>query len=338
MCKCTEFMRKQIALLFTLLVFWGCQKQKCEIDPAIARIQVNISLERMEKPFFKARSPEEIQSFLSRNPAFSRKYLQVSAQSDLQAASKSLYRLASEPNLQKFAGEVQGKFGEMADVRQELENAYKHLKHYYPAAPVPQVKTFVSGMMAPDLYVSDSLVVLGIDYFAGKEASYRPQQPAYILKRYEKPFMVPAVMLQVSAKYNKTHEQDRSMLTQMIDFGKSFYFTQRMMPCTPDSLIIGYTDQQIADVHYNEGKIWAHLVEKGLLYETSHFKVNKYIGERPNIPEIGKKCPGRIATWVGWQIVRKYMAENPQVTLQQLMKETNAQKIFQLSKYKPRPR
>ena len=64
--------------------------------------------------------------------------------------------------------------------------------------------------------------------------------------------------------------------------------------------------------------------------------MNKYIGERPNIPEIGKQCPGRIATWVGWQIVRKYMEEHPQVSLQQLMEEKDAQKIFQQSKYKPR--
>ena len=94
----------------------------------------------------------------------------------------------------------------------------------------------------------------------------------------------------------------------------------------------------MADIHYNEGKIWAHFIEKSLLYETNHFKIIKYTGERPNIPEIGKQCPGRIATWVGWQIVRKYMAENPNVTLQQLMQETDAQKIFTQSRYKPKRR
>ena len=329
-------MRKQIVLLFTLLVFFGCQDKPCAIDPAIARLPVDIKLDRLEKPFYQARSQQDVQGFLRSNQEFARKYLQINQYPDQQTTVNSLSQLATEPNLKKFAGEVQNKFGDMADVEQELENAYKHLRHYYPAVPVPEVKTFISGMLGPDLYVSDSLVVLGIDYFAGKEASYRPQQPAYILRRYEKPFMVPAVVLQVSGKYNQTDPRNRTMLAQMVDFGKSFYFTQRMMPCTADSLIIGYTDQQMADIQYNEGKIWAHFVEKELLYETNHFKVNKYIGERPNIPEIGKQCPGRIATWVGWQIVRKYMEEHPQVSLQQLMEEKDAQKIFQQSKYKPR--
>jgi gliding motility-associated lipoprotein GldB len=331
-------MRKHIALLFTLLVFFGCQNQKCETDPKIAAIKADIRLDRLELPFYQARNEQDIQDFLRQEDSFARHYLQTDQYPNQQVTVNSLFRLASDPNLKKFAQEVHQQFGDMADVEQELENAYKHLKYHYPATPVPKVKTFISGMLGPDLYVSDSLVVLGIDYFAGKNASFRPQQPEYILRRYDKPFMVPAVLLQVSGKYNKTNPQNRTMLAQMVDFGKSFYFTQRMMPCTPDSLIIGYTDQQMADIQHNEGKIWAHFVEKGLLYETNHFKVNKYIGERPNIPEIGKNCPGRIATWVGWQIVRNYMEENPQVTLPQLMAEKDAQKIFQQSQYKPKQR
>ena len=330
-------MRKPIIFLLTLFVILSCNRKQCEINPEIAKIKVDIKAERLEKPFFQARTEADIRGFLRANQSFAQKYLQVAQYPDEATLVSSLVKMNQEPNLQKFAGEVEQKIGNITAVENDLETGFKHLKYYYPNTTVPAVKTFISGLLGPDLLVSDSLVVLGIDYFAGKEASYRPQQPEYILKRYEKPYMVPAVLLQLSAKYNKTLPE-RSMLAQMIDFGKSFYFTQRMLPCTPDSLIIGYTDQEIADVRFNEGKIWAHFIEKSLLYETNHFRTTKYIGERPNIPEIGKNCPGRIATWVGWQIVRKYMDENPAVTLQQLMQETDAQKIFTQSRYKPKRR
>jgi hypothetical protein len=89
-------------------------------------------------------------------------------------------------------------------------------------------------------------------------------------------------------------------------------------------------------VQYNEQKIWAHLLTKKLLYSTQPFLTQKYIGERPSTPEIGKDAPGRIGAWVGWQIVRAYMQENPSVTLPQLLAETNAQKILTGSKYKPK--
>ena len=54
--------------------------------------------------------------------------------------------------------------------------------------------------------------------------------------------------------------------------------------------------------------------------------------------EIGQQAPGRIGAWVGWQIVRAYMQENPAVTLAQLLAEEDAQKILNGSKYKPRKR
>jgi gliding motility-associated lipoprotein GldB len=328
-------MRKQIALLFTLLFILSCRQQTCEIDPAVASIDVKVDLERLERQFYGLKTQKEVQNFLQQHPVFTQKYLQRSQYPGEEQLISSLLQLTRDPNLQKFVKETEQHFGDMADVQQDLTNAFKHLKYYYPRFVVPEVKTFVSGLLGADIFLSDSLVIIGLDYFAGKKASYRPQQPDYILTRYEKENIVPALVTLISSRYNKT-DPNNTMLAEMVNYGKSYYFTKQMMPCTSDSLIIGYTDQQMADISYNEGKIWAHFIEKSLLFETSHFKVNKYTGERPNVPEISARCPGRIATWVGWQIVKKYMAENPQVTLPQLMAENNAQKIFNQSKYKPK--
>jgi gliding motility-associated lipoprotein GldB len=329
-------MRKPVILLFTFLFILSCRQQQCEIAPEVAKIQVKVELERLERPFYQLKNESELSAFLQKNPTFANKYLQRNQYPSEAQLTISLLQLIRNPNLQQFARETEQHFGAMAEVQQDLTTAFKHLKFYYPQFRVPEVKTFVSGLLGPDFYLSDSLVVLGIDYFAGKKASYRPQQPDYILTRYEKGNMVPALVTLISAKYNRTDPKNNTMMAEMVNYGKSYYFTKRMLPCTPDSLIIGYTDQQMADITYNEGKIWAHFIQKSLLYETSHFKVNKYTGERPNVPEISNRCPGRIATWVGWQIVKKYMEEHPEVTLSQLMAEQDVQKIFTQSRYKPK--
>jgi hypothetical protein len=103
-------------------------------------------------------------------------------------------------------------------------------------------------------------------------------------------------------------------------------------------LLIGYTNKELAGVAFNEAKVWAHFLEKKLLYNTATFTIQKYVGERPNIPEIDKTCPGRVGAWVGWQIVRKYMSTHPNVTLAQLMADKNAQHILNDSRYRPKPR
>lgn len=225
----------------------------------------------------------------------------------------------------------------MKQEQEQLETAFKVIKYHYPDFVAPDVKTFVSGL-SQDLLISDSLMVFGIDFFIGKDATYKPNVYEYIQKRYERYNMVPAALLLLSNKFNETNVKERNLLSEMINTGKAYYFVETILPCAPDSVIIGYPEQKLADVHHNEGRIWAHFIEKSLLFDRNPFILNKYIGERPSTPEIDSSAPGRIGTWVGWQIVRKYMERNPKVSLPELMAETDYQKIFNESKYKPEKR
>ncbi|WP_255478796.1 gliding motility lipoprotein GldB [Rufibacter sp. XAAS-G3-1] len=328
-------MRGYLLLLFTVLLSVGCSKKEtCEIPEEISRLPVDLKIDRLEQRFFQIKTVPEMQAFLQQEPLLRDKFLLRDRYPSEELMAQNLLRLATDTSIHKLARQSEERFGNLQDIEQGLENGFKHVKHFYPSFNLPKVQTFISGL-SRDLLVSDSLLVLGLDFFIGKEAAYRPQAPEYILKRYEKENLVPSVMLLVSNKFNKTDFVNKEMLDEMIDYGKSYYFTQKVLPCTPDSLIIWYSGQELADVKYNEGKIWAHFIEKGLLYETSQFTIRKYVGERPNVPEISERCPGRVATWVGWQIVRAYMENNPQVTLQQLMEEKDARKILDGSKYKP---
>ena len=188
-----------------------------------------------------------------------------------------------------------------------------------------------------DLYVSDSLIVIGLDYYLGPEAKYRPiNMFQYILRRYAPEYIVPSIMLLygISSSYNHTDVSDNTVLADMIAYGKSFYFAKQMMPCTPDSVLIWYTSEEIEGVNANANVIWAHFVENEVLFETNHEVKRKYIEDRPKTYDIGDKAPGRIGTWLGWEIVRTYMKEEG-TSLPELMEEKEPQRIFKASKYRP---
>ena len=159
--------------------------------------------------------------------------------------------------------------------------------------------------------------------------------PKYILKRYEREYIVPLVIMLISSSYNAYDENDNTLLSEMIFYGKAYYFAQMLMPNTPDSLIAGYSDQEIADLELNQTSIWRHFIEKSLFYETDFLKKKRYIGERPRTYEISKKCPGRIGRWLGWKIVQFYAYHNKNVTLSALMNSKDAYRIFHESNYKP---
>jgi gliding motility-associated lipoprotein GldB len=330
-------MSYRLVYIAIVLFLTSCSKKGCDLPNEIERIPVDVKIDRLEKEFFALDNKEQVRGFLKEQPLFADKFLQQNQYPHDSILVNSLYGMATNPSLDSLAQQAIEKFGDMGEEKKQLETAFKVIKFYYPDFVVPEVKTFVSGL-GQDLLVSDSLMVFGLDYFIGKDALYRPDTYEYILKRYERPNMVPAALLLLSNKFNKADFLDRSMLSEMINAGKAYYFVQTVMPCTPDSTIIGYSGQQLADVHHNEGRIWAHFIEKSLLYEKNPFKVQKYIGERPNTPEIDSTAPGRLGTWVGWQIVRQYMERNPKVTLPELMADTDFKKIFAESKYKPEKR
>ncbi|TGE13116.1 gliding motility lipoprotein GldB [Hymenobacter elongatus] len=316
----------------------GCtSNETCQPDPEVAKVAVSVQLERLEQPFFQIKTVADAKQFLQQQPLLADQFLQRRQFPSDEVLATSLARLSTNDGLQKLGRESAAAFRDTDSLRAELKQLFQHVRYYFPAFPVPPVKTFVSGL-SQDLFVNDSLMVLSLDFFAGPKASYRPNVPDYILRRYAPPYMLPTAALAISSKYNQKQLTNQSMLSEMVQFGKSLYFAEKVLPCTADSLLIGFTDKELVNVQFNEGKVWAHILEKKLLYSTSPFIIQKYMGERPNVPEIDKTCPGRVGVWVGWQIVRKYMSEHPNVTLAQLMAEKDPQRILNGSRYRPKRR
>jgi len=332
-------MRLRLITLFSSwLLLVGCNKSNtCELDPEVAKVDAPVQIERLEIPFFQIRSQNDAKQFVQQQQLFADQFLQQRQYPSQDVLAGTLVRLATNSGLQKLGKETEAEFKDTKKLQGELKQLFQHVRYYFPAFRVPPVKTFVSGL-SQDMFVNDSLMVISLDFFVGPKASYRPNMPAYILRRYTPAHLLPTAALAISSKYNKHELTNQTMLSEMVQYGKSLYFAEKVLPCTPDSTIIGFTSKEMAGVAFNEGKVWAHFLEKNLLYNTNPLIIQKYVGERPDIPEIDKTAPGRIGVWVGWQIVRKYMAEHPSVTLAQLMADKNAQHILTESRYRPKRR
>lgn len=216
----------------------------------------------------------------------------------------------------------------------DLDQGFKRLKEEYPDFNTPVVQAVYSGF-GKDIVLSDSLIVLGLDYYLGEQATYRPNVYDYIKVRLTPKHLVPQVFQFLSLKFNETKQGRRNVLDEMIYYGKAMEFTKEMLPCVEDTLIIGYGQQDFANATVSEAIIWSYFLENRLLYEENTKAITRYVDERPSIPEISKNCPGRIGQWLGWQIVKAYREETG-ASLKDLMAETDTQKILTLSKYRPR--
>lgn len=326
---------KLLLIICTVSVLVACNEgSKKEVPPL--KNPVQIKLVRLEKQLFALKSKEETRAFLTRTPAFTRLYIGDTDSIIDDQVTDFMYEFYSNPTLKSFYNYTDSSFSDSAALKEGFVDLFSRVKENFPDFEPPAVYTVVTGFrFDKDIAISDSAVVISLDYFLGPKASYRPNNYDYFLKRYDKPYMIPMIGLALSTKYNRTNESDKTMLASMIYYGKAHYFLEKTMPALEDSLNIMYSEKELKSAQENLSTIWAHFVERKLLYETSHRALENYVGESPATNEISKEAPGRIGRWLGWLIVREYMAKHPEITLKQLMEQTDAQKIFKESGFRP---
>lgn len=295
---------------------------------------MEITIEPLEDELFACQSTADVQLFLQQHPYLTRGYFTDFPQEDSLLAA-TLYEHIRNNALQGFKKEIDSLFqNREKDLKEPLEQAFRHIKYYYPDFVAPRVETIVTGFMGNDLTITDSLIVIGLDYFGGPAATYRPNVYDYQLNRYQKECLVPSILFFMSDRYNRVDPQDQTLLADMVGYGKAFEFVKHCAPQTADSLILGFSERNLTRTYTSQTQLWAFIIENRLLYETAELKKQKYVGERPFVPEIGPDVPGGIGRWLGWRIVSLYLAQNPEVTLPELMKTSNARQILQESGYK----
>ena len=130
----------------------------------------------------------------------------------------------------------------------------------------------------------------------------------------------------------------QTFLDLMLYEGKKLILADALIPDEADEFKIGYTPQEIEWSIQNEGNIWNFFVEQNFVFKNDKTLYDRFLQVSPFSKfnnEIEQESPGRIGAWIGWQILRKYLRENPSITLPELINDMDSEKIFRQSKYKP---
>lgn len=315
--------RSVVFCLVSILIFNACSKTEDVV-----------TIERPEQELFGSQKPEDVRQWLDQHKDIAQVYFGTTRFGQDTALVNELFKRVNDKELDVLYKQINAEFGTMGDVQDQLSEAFNRIRENFPEFKPPRIATMVSGFMGQDLILSDSLIIIGLDYFAGPEAKYRPRGlPAYILRRYQKPFIAPTIVYAQSERFNKSNSQDQTLLADMIYYGKGYVFTKAMLPQTPDSLILGYTGQQLTQTYNVQSDIWAYFIDAKLLFEVNPATKNRYLAERPFTAEISSKSPGAIGRWLGWRIVGKYFDEKDP-GIKALMDNPNAPQIFEQSGYK----
>jgi len=333
----------QIYLIFLFAItFISCKQSN---RPDVSSIQVNIKIERFDKELFAGKNKNIIdidKQLDSKYGLFYDDFIHRILDSKY-SNTESLANLYKDQAYTDLSKEVDSVFPNLKVQEEGLNETFKYIKYYYPKAKIPKFISFASGF-AYQMPVGDNYLGIGLDMFLGKDSKfYRAivqSVPLYLSRRFAPEYIVPRVAETYAHEELFAEPDDnRTLLSKMIFQGKVLYFLDQVLPeNSSDSIKIGYTQQQLDWVQNFEGDIWAYFLENNYLYETDYQKIQVFLSEGPFTPGLGENRDSapKLGVWMGWQIVKKYMKAHPDVTLQQLMADNDAQKILNQSKYKPK--
>ena len=225
------------------------------------------------------------------------------------------------------------------DIEIQFDDAFRHLKYYYPNDSLPHVFTIINpfGFQA---YTYGNDLLIALEFYLGENYRYYSsiEMPQYKLRVFKKEYILPSALKTLfQAKYDEDKLTDQTLLSKMIYAGKRLFYLDVMKPDMADTLKIEYTGKQLQWCTTYLADMWNHLVSKNLLFNTNEDRVDKYIEEGPftNDADVPQESSPRIGEWIGWQIVKKYMNNNPNMTLDELFRDKDYRKILTQSKYKP---
>lgn len=334
-----NFGRYLSILLF--LTIMGCGNERLDVDTSDTVVP-EITINRLEQDIFKmdtndiAKSTKELQAKYGK---FYSTFISVILNNGGLRDSSYAFRMKSfisDYYMKKAFDDTQKKYPNTDNLKQQLLEAFKYFNYHFPNRTIPHPITMISGFNY-SVVVADSTMAIGIETYLGSDNEF---YKGLGVPRYKSMFMneeniVPDAIRQWMLIEFPNNMDKRDFLSEIVYMGKIMYLTDALLPNTPDSLKIQYSTQQMNYCTQNEFNVWSYFAAQKLLYTTDQAEIAKFTSDGPFTSALSKEAPSRIGHWMGWQLVRQYMKNNPKASLQDLVNEKDAQLILAKSKYKP---
>lgn len=222
----------------------------------------------------------------------------------------------------------------------QLEVAFEHYLYHFPNATIPQVSAMYSGFNFSVYPYNEDHLGIGLDYFLGAKSELIGRLdpnlfPQYIRNKMEPKYVPTSAIRGWLLIKHQEHYDPSTLLSTIMYWGKVMYMMDACFVDQPNHLKMDYTPIDIEWCKQNERNTWIELSHQDVIYQTKAFEIEKWTSEGPftSAGTIPQDSPSRLGVWMGWQIVRDYMNKNPEVTLEELLNETNYIKL--LNAYKP---
>lgn len=334
-------MRERLsAFIFVCFVVLSCSTDKLDVD--VSTVDFNLELFRFEQEMFAANSAEELsavnQELLEQGSELYEFYLYDMVRlGNPHSDSIGFYLLpfVQDSIMKMVVEDIDQTFGDFKAEFDLIIDAFKHLKYHIPNINLPEKLITYNSTFSYGVVSHENMIGIGLEMYLGEsnDVIKEIRLPNYMKSKMNKTYLPVDVARSWLTTSVLEDVPGETFLNNLIYYGKLHYFIEAMMPNQPKEVIIRYTQEEYDYALASEYNIWQYLVEMDWIYTTDMKVKLRFFEPAPTTVGIDDS-PGRIGQFMGWQMVRSYMDTHPEVSLQELLKETSNTKI--LKAYKPR--
>ncbi len=331
-------MKKILIIVLIINSLQSCMSNDKDIDTS--NIQLNLNIKRLDADLIdKFPDTPDIAALQTKYGKFLELYnykvLQIgdAPSSEMKKLLLAFNNYCFKYNLPE---KINSQFGDLSQLKKDLELAFKHYKYYFHNAKIPQIYTFISNFNQ-SIVVDDSILGIGLDKYLGRKCELYSRLG---FDKYKRRRMIPEMisvdcmraMLTDQFPYESSTD---NLLNQMVYQGKIQYCLDALLPRLPDTVKFSYSKQQYKWAENNESNMWTYLINNQHLFSTDALTIRGMIGDAPFSSMFSNNSAPRAGAFLGWKIVCKYMKEYPETTILQLMQNNDYQTILNKAKYKP---
>ncbi len=335
------------SLFFALICFFSCTEEKK--IPSVDHINIKIEVVRFEKLLFNLDTnaiDSALNQLYSQYPDFYELYFKnvLPLAQDSSKIGAAVKGFITDQRIKKLYDTTQIVTKNWQKTEKEMETAFKYVKLYVPNFQPPKVYTFLSEYSMQRFLFNDNnndAIGLGLDLFLGNQYPYKnidptnPNFSAYLTRTFNTEHIV-SKSLDLIIDNMMPNSSGSKLIDIMVHNGKKLFLKQKFLPTTNDTIIFEYSPKQLDWVKNNELEIWAFFADQNLVFESNPTKIAKYVNDSPNAPGMPSEAPGKTANYIGLKIIEAYIKKFPNTTIDQILSMKDAQKIYELSNYKPK--
>ena len=254
---------------------------------------------------------------------------------DTNAVSNEFYKFLTDKTFTQVNKKTLQTFDDVSDLEKKISDAFTYIHFYFPEVKLPEIYFYVSGFNRA-IMMNDKFIAVGTDLYLGSDyPAYKDYTYEYMLFNMRRECVATDLVSATLFRMFVMNSSEYRLLDNMLFRGKVMYLLSVFMPNEKPEDIMGYRDEQWKWTKKNEKEIWATIIDQKHLFSTDLQLIRKYMNDAPFTAPVSQESPGRLGTWIGWQIVESYMNKNTKVSLTDLMKDSNYQKILEKSGYRP---